>query len=225
LPEAERIALKSLPFHEATFSAGDEIIPEGSTPTTSSLLVSGLVARMQLLSHGSRQICAFHVPGDFIDLHSFLLNQMDHGVEAMSQVRLLQVPHSALRTLTEEQPHLARLLWLLTLIDAAMHRTWIASIGKRHGAERLAHLICEMFMRMEAVGLVDGHSFEFPVTQADLGDALGFSVVHTNRMIKELRTSGLISWSGRIVEILDRGALEELAEFDPSYLNFGQKPR
>src|SRR4051812_28200544 len=80
LPEAERIALKSLPFHEATFSAGDEIIPEGSTPTTSSLLVSGLVARMQLLSHGSRQICAFHVPGDFIDLHSFLLNQMDHGV-------------------------------------------------------------------------------------------------------------------------------------------------
>ncbi len=137
---------------------------EGSTPTFSSLLVRGLAARSQILD-GSRQICAFHVPGDFVDLHSYLLNEMDHGVQAMSEAQLLQVPHAALRALTDSHPHLARLLWLMTLIDAATHRAWIASIGKRAGAERLAHLICEMFKRMEAVGLVEAHSFEFPVTQ------------------------------------------------------------
>ena len=132
------------------------------------------------------------------------------------------IPRSAL---TENHPHLGRLLWLMTLIDAATHRAWIASIGKRAGAERLAHLICEMFKRMEAVGLVEANSFEFPVTQADLADALGFSVVHTNRVLQELRSAGLVKWTGHGVEILDSSGLENLAKFDPRYLNHGRKPR
>ena len=158
LTEEERSVLRALPLQEASFRAGQEIVREGSTPTFSSLLVRGLAARSQILADGSRQICAFHVPGGF-DLHSYLLNEMDHGVQAMSEAQLLQVPHAALRALTDSHPHLARLLWLMTLIDAATHRAWIASIGKRAGAERLAHLICEMFKRMEAVGLVEAHSF------------------------------------------------------------------
>ena len=130
LTEEERSVLRALPLQEASFRAGQEIVREGSTPTFSSLLVRGLAARSQILADGSRQICAFHVPGDFVDLHSYLLNEMDHGVQAMSEAQLLQVPHAALRALTDSHPHLARLLWLMTLIDAATHRAWIASIGK-----------------------------------------------------------------------------------------------
>jgi len=225
LSEEERAVLQTIPVQEATFRPGQEIVQEGSSPTVSLLLVSGWAARSQILADGSRQICAFHVPGDFVDLHSFLLNEMDHGVHAVSEARVLQVPHSALRAITENHPHLGRLLWLMTLIDAANHRAWIASIGKRAGAERLAHLICEMYKRTEAVGLVEGNSFHFPVTQADLADALGFSVVHTNRILQELRAAGMIRWTGKTVEILDRDALESLAKFDPRYLNQGRKPR
>src|SRR3954454_23996087 len=111
LTDEERAVLQALPAKDATFRPGEEVIREGSTPTSSMLLVSGLAARMQILPDGGRQFCAFHIPGDFVDLHSFLLNEMDHSVQAISEVRFVQVPHSALRAITEGHPHLGRLLW------------------------------------------------------------------------------------------------------------------
>jgi CRP-like cAMP-binding protein len=135
------------------------------------------------------------------------------------------VPHETLRKVTENHPHLGRLLWLLTNIDAAMHRKWIASLGQRHGPDRLAHLICELFLRLEAVNQAEGYAFAFPITQADLADALGYSIVHTNRMVQQLRREGLIKWEGHRVEILNWPALVRRGKFDPQYLYLTPEPR
>ena len=218
LSDEEKAVVRGLPLSELTFKPGQVIINEGDRPKVSLLVASGFTARFQLLEDGGRQICAFHVPGDFIDLHSFTLKQMDHGVLALAETRLVQVPHEKLRDLTEKYPHLSRLLWLLTTIDAAIHRKWIAAMGKQNGADRLAHCLCELFTRLDAVQLLDGQSFQFPVTQTDLADALGLSVVHTNRMVQQLRSEGLLKWVGQQVEILKWGALVKKAKFDPQYL-------
>ena len=225
LTEEERTVVREFAVTEAVFKPAQVIVDEEDRPGASLLLSSGFAARFQLLETGDRQLCAFHVPGDFVDLHSFTLKQMDHGVLALAETRVLQVPHETLRKVTENHPHLGRLLWLLTNIDAAMHRKWIASLGQRHGPDRLAHLICELFLRLEAVNQAEGHAFDFPITQADLADALGYSIVHTNRMVQQLRREGLIKWEGHRVEILNWPALVRRGKFDPQYLYLRPEPR
>jgi CRP-like cAMP-binding protein len=150
---------------------------------------------------------------------------MAHGVIALSRVKVAQVPHEQLRQITESHPHLTRLLWLATLIDAAIHREWIVSMGRRDGPQRLAHLLCELFVRLRAIGLANDYSFPLPLTQAELGDVIGFSVVHANRMVQTLRKDGLVRWQELRVEILDWERLQELADFDADYLSLHREPR
>lgn len=225
ISDEEREVLEGLPAREVEFAAGDVIVKEGSRPAVSSIVVRGTAARSQILADGGRQIVALHVPGDFVDLHSFLLKRMAHGVIALSSVRIAQVPHDHLRVVTERHPHLTRLLWLATLIDAAIHREWIVSIGRRNGPERLAHLLCEMFVRLRAVGLAEDFTFPLPLTQAELGDVIGFSVVHANRMVQILRKEGLVRWQDARVTILDWQRLQDRCSFDPDYLVLEREPR
>jgi CRP-like cAMP-binding protein len=166
-----------------------------------------------------------HVPGDFLDLHSFLLKQLDHSVGSMTPVRFGLVPHDAIRRITEERPHLARMLWFSTLLDASIHRERILSVGRRSAASRIAHLFCELFVRLELLGLTEGHSYPLPVTQADLADASGLTSVHVNRMLKQLRTDGLVTFRGGWVVIDDWDGLQREAEFDPGYLHLQRFPR
>jgi CRP-like cAMP-binding protein len=225
LTEEERGILRRLPAREIDFGAGDLIVEEGSRPHISCLIVEGMAARSQVLADGGRQLVALHIAGDFVDLHSFLLKRMAHGVIALSRVKVAQVPHEQLRQITESHPHLTRLLWLATLIDAAIHREWIVSMGRRDGPQRLAHLLCELFVRLRAIGLANDYSFPLPLTQAELGDVIGFSVVHANRMVQTLRKDGLVRWQELRVEILDWERLQELADFDADYLSLHREPR
>lgn len=206
-------------------AAGDNLVLEGDTPTGSCLMLSGYSARYHVLSDGKRNISAVHVPGDFVDLHSLLLQPMDHGVVAITAASVVLVPHTRLRRLTETHPHLSRLLWLSTLIDAAMHRRWLVASGRLPPVGRVAHLICELFVRLQTVDLVEGNRFWLPMTQAQLSDAMGLSTVHVNRTLQEMRRRGLITWSGADVEIMDWPALQSVAEFDPGYLNLQARPR
>jgi CRP-like cAMP-binding protein len=164
------------------------------------------------------------VLGDFVDLHSFLLGKMDHGVVALTPCRVGVVPHEELRAITERYPHLTRLLWLSTLIDGAIHREWLVAMGRRSALGHTAHLICELFLRLQAVGQVDGTTMQLPITQAELGDTLGISTVHVNRVVQELRNQGLITWRGEKLTIDDWDALRNAAEFDPTYLHLNAKP-
>lgn len=202
-----------------------DIVSEGSRPTESILLMEGFAARYRDLASGKRQITAIHVAGDFVDLHGFLLRKMDHGVISMTPCKIASVPHERLREITEKHPHLTRILWLSTLIDAAIHREWLVSMGRRSSVAHLAHLICELFLRLEKVGHADNDSFRFPITQTELGDVLGLSTVHVNRSLQELRATGAVTWRGELITINDWDRLREIAEFDPTYLNLMNEPR
>lgn len=208
------------------FKADEDIVREGDRPTESCIVVEGFAARYKLLPSGRRQISALHISGDFVDLHSFLLKTMDHGVVTLSRSRVAFVPHTVLKTITEEYPHLTRVLWLSTLIDAAMHRQWLTTMGRSSASAQMAHLICELYVRLKAVGLTNGNSFHVPVTQEEMGDALGLSTVHVNRVLTELKGGGLVQWAGGgAVTILDWDRLSGIAEFSPNYLNLTREPR
>ncbi len=225
LSNHERKVIFDLGWWLQDFRAGTEIVKVLSRPSCSCLLVSGMAGRSMSLSTGDRQISAMHIPGDFVDLHSLLLKVMDHSVVALTRCTVAFVEHSRLRRLTEDEPHLARLLFALIAIDAAIHRGWILSLGQERAAERLAHLLCELCSRLEVVGLASNRTFDLPLTQSQLADMLGLSVVHTNRVVNELRASGIVEWTDGRVRINDWRALAARAQFDAAYLNLFQEPR
>jgi CRP-like cAMP-binding protein len=210
--------VKSCPANHLLVAAGEPL-------THSILLVEGVVARHKDLADGQRQITELHVPGDFVDLHGYLLKRLEHHVSTLTPARLAFVPHSALTQITEREPHLGRLLWLSTMIDGAVQRERILSIGRRTALGRIAHLVCELFARLEVVGLTDGDSFALPITQMDLADATGLTSVHVNRMLRQLRSEGLMTFRSGTVEIHDLPRLEQVAEFDRSYLFLSSQPR
>lgn len=219
LSEREKQALENAISRLRDFETDEDILREGDRPTESSLLLEGFAARYKILSNGRRQISAIHVSGDFVDLHSFLIKTMDHGVLALTRCRFAMVPHATLQTITEEYPHLTRLLWLSTLIDGAIHREWLTAMGRLSASANMAHFICELFLRLKMVGRADGNTIQLPLTQAELGDALGLSTVHVNRVLQELRRDGLIKWQGDSLTILDWNRLAMVGEFTPTYLN------
>ena len=225
LSDDEIRIIGELPGRPAVFAAGEEIVVEGSRPRESCLVTSGFAARSQSLRSGERQITAVHVPGDFVDLHSMLLKVMDHSVVALGPCKVAFVPHEAIRVVTETSPHLARMFWLSTVIDGAIQRTWITCLGRRSAEQHLAHLICELYVRLEVAGAASDFMFEFPVTQAQLGDVLGLSVVHVNRKLQELRAAGLVEWRDGKVKIRDFERLAQMSEFDPTYLSLRRESR
>ena len=182
------------------------------------LLLDGLVCRYKDLRNGQRQITELHVPGDFADLHSFTLKRLDHNLLTLTPCRIAIVPHERLKAITEQHPHLTRLYWFGTNVDAAIHREWEVSLGRRTAISRLAHLFCELRVRLGLVGRADEEGYELSLTQADLAECLGLTPVHVNRTLKELRERRLVEFRGERVKILDRLGLERVAEFNPSYL-------
>jgi CRP-like cAMP-binding protein len=205
--------------------AGRTIVRSGTTLSASTLLIDGIVCRYKDLADGQRQIMELHVAGDFVDLHGFLLKRLDHNVGTLTPVRIAMVAHDSLRGITETHPHLGRMLWFSTLLDAAIHREKILSIGRRSAMARIAHVFCELLVRLRLVGLADEKSYALPLTQADLADVTGLTSVHVNRMLKRLRDDGLLTFRGGRVEISDWEALQRVAEFDPSYLHLERRPR
>jgi CRP-like cAMP-binding protein len=191
----------------------------------SMMLLSGWLARAKDLPSGQRQLAELHVAGDFADLHSFTLKRLDHDVISMTRCRIGLVPHERLKDLTEGFPHLARVYWLMTNIDAAIQREWTLSLGRRSAIARMAELFCELNVRLGIVGLSHDNSFDFPLTQAELGECLGLTSVHVNRTLQELRRRDLVELHNRRVTIKDLRALEQIAEFDRSYLYLDQRPR
>lgn len=224
LSEREREALASGIAEVRVYAPGNTLTRAGVATEYSTLLLDGLLGRVFHMSEGKRQIVALHVPGDFVDLHSLLLKRLDHDVVALSEVRVALMPHTILRKLTETEPHLARMLWLLTVIDAAIHREWIGRLG-HSAAVRIAHLLCELQTRFAAVDLAGAEGFALDLTQADLGDMTGLTPVHVNRTLRKLREANLAIVRDGYVSIPDLRRLQEFAGFDRTYLYMEQRPR
>lgn len=226
LNEEEQSLILALPSRIRRFAAGEELVPEGSRPKESCLIVGGFAGRAKFVAGGKRQLTAMHVPGDFVDLHAFLLKVMDHSVVALGPCLAAFVPHTELHAITKSAPHLTRMLWLSTVVDGAIEREWVTSLGRRPASAHLAHLICELAVRLDLVGLLEsGSRFDLPLTQADIADVVGLSLVHVNRTIQDLRASGFLRWDRKKVTILDLARLRSFADFDPTYLNLMKEPR
>ena len=208
-----------------TVKAGRTLVRTGEAISRSTLLIDGLVARFKDLSGGQRQIMEVHVRGDFVDLHGFLLKRLDHNVGALSNVTVGYVPHDTLAKITAEEPHLSRMLWLSTLMDASIQREHILSMGRRGAQARIGHLMCEIYLRLEVIGLASDRTFDLPLTQLDLADATGLTSIHVNRMLRQLREQKLLTFRSGQVVIQDWDRLQALSEFDPTYLHLERRPR
>ncbi|MEA2840349.1 MAG: hypothetical protein QOF41_1679 [Methylobacteriaceae bacterium] len=219
LSDREKEAVLDLPVTIRQMRADNDVVRERDRPSQCCLVLDGWLFRYKIVEDGSRQIFAFHIAGDIPDLQSLHLRTMDHGLAALVQTTVAFVPHEAFRGLITNFPHLADILWRDTLIDAAIFRQWMLGIGKKQAPQRIAHLFCEMFTKMRAVGLTQDYSCKFPLTQSVIGDALGLSTVHVNRSLMELRSAGLIQLGKQRLTILKWRELQDYAEFDPLYLH------
>lgn len=183
------------------------------------VLEEGFACRYRDLPDGRRQILSLLVPGDIIDLRHFILGGVQPALAALSPVTVRAIPNANLFKLLESSPRTTRALWSTTLVEESISREWLVSIGKRSAIERVAHLLCEIYLRLAAVGRTDGARFPLPLTQSELADVLGLSTVHVNRTLQELRKSRLIAFQSGTVEIFSFDALADLALFSASYLH------
>jgi CRP-like cAMP-binding protein len=214
----EERAIRESVAETRTVPADQLLIRAGQELSSSLMLLEGWLARSKDLPSGERQVTQLHVAGDFADLHGFTLKRLDHDVTTLTRCVVAVVPHERLRLITEHYPRLTWIYWMLTNVDAAITRELALSLGQRSAISRMGHLFCELHARLDAVGRARPDGYELPMTQRELAECLGLTVVHANRTLQELRRRGLVEFENRQLTILDRRGLEGVAEFDPSYL-------
>jgi CRP-like cAMP-binding protein len=219
LSDEERQAIQSLPARTRVLEPRQDIVRDGDKPSQCCLLLDGWACRYKLLSQGRRQIFSFHVPGDIPDLQSLHIGTMDHSLATLTEATVAFIPHASIQDLTARFPNIAAVLWRDTLIDAAIFREWMVGMGRRSAYERIAHIFCELYLKLQAVGLAKSYRCPLPITQVDLGDALGLSNVHVNRVLQEMRGKSLITLRSNTLVIEAWDELNRVSEFDPTYLH------
>lgn len=201
------------------YEPGTDIVREGDDPRAVRLILSGWAYRYKQLPDGRRQVVALILPGDLCDHNVFVLTEMDHSIGTLSAVTLVEIPPTSVEAMMTAHPRLTRALWWEGLVNAAVQREWMLNLGRRNAIERLAHLFCEVFYRLRAIGLTQDNTCEMPLTQADLADVIGMTPVHVNRVLQTLRRQELLELKGRRLIILDPLALEQVALFNSNYLH------
>jgi CRP-like cAMP-binding protein len=223
LSDEDRAAIFSLPMTVRSVESDQDLVRDGDRPSECCLIVEGFACRYKLTEEGKRQILSFHMAGDIPDLQSLFLTVMDHSLGTLVPSKVVFIPHASIYEVISRYPNIAAVLWRDTLIDAAVFREWMTGIGRRSAYTRIAHLLCELLVRFRAVELTEDHTFELPITQTELGDALGLSTVHVNRVLQDLRGSGLITSRGRTLIVEDWEGLKKAGEFDATYLHLDKK--
>lgn len=218
LTDQERERLEAAVAERRRLPARATLLDRGEHLRQSTMLVTGFMIRYIDDTEGRRQIVAFHVPGDFVDLHAFPLHVLDHSIATLTEVEIGIVPHGALKRLTAEDPDLAQKLWGSTLLDAAMHREWLFRLGRLDAVGRVAHFFSETNARLAAIGYGDGKAFGLPINQTDLGEITGLTAIHVNRVLRMLREERICTFRSSRVEIADLPRLEQIGQFDPTYL-------
>lgn len=218
LSHEDRESILQLPFQREVFAKDAYLVREGQQSAECTLLLRGFAYRQKLLRDGGRQIINFLLPGEFVDLQTVVLPTVDHNVQSLNRSEVAIIPRSALVELADSRTNVRTAMWIDTLIGAAIVREWVVNVGRRDSRARIAHLLCEIAVRLRAAG-ADGDMFDFPVTQEQLADATGLTPVHTNRTLQALRRDGLIQLTSGSLRILDWQALREAADFDELYLH------
>jgi CRP-like cAMP-binding protein len=223
LSDADRALLERISADTHLFGPRVDLVREGDKPDGVFLVMEGMVCRHKHRANGARQIMAYLVPGDLSDLDVALLKKMDHTITTLSACRVVRVAPETIADILQHHPAVARALRMGTLVDEATLREWLVNAGCRSAIERIAHLLCELLVRLKVVGLATDNSYALPLTQLDLADTTGMSNVHVNRSLQELRRQGLIELKGGRLTILNPTRLRALAEFKANYLHLGDQ--
>ncbi|MFN3932747.1 MAG: Crp/Fnr family transcriptional regulator [Brevundimonas sp.] len=219
LTDDDVAALRNLTSTVRRVEARGDIVMEGTAPRCLTVVLDGWVCSYRDLENGKRQITSILLPGDLAEPFGILPSFADHSLGALTPVTLAQVSPAAIRAAARSSLAVEKALWWDLLVATAIERERVVSLGRRSASERLGHLVCELHLRLEMVGLADGLQFDFPLTQAELADVLGLSAVHVNRSLKDLRCRGLMSLHNRLVTIHALDDLREASYFDPNYLH------
>jgi CRP-like cAMP-binding protein len=219
LDQGDREVLLGLPHNVKKLPASAHIVRDGDVPEYCTLLLSGFAYRYKLTGEGGRQIISLHCAGEFLDLQNSFLGVADHSVQMLTEGEVALIPPGTIEQLALSNPAIARALWIDSLIDAAIFREWVVNVGRRDSRTRVAHLLCEFSLRLEAAGLASNHTYELPMTQEQLADAVGLTSVHVNRVLKQLGEEGLISRDRRAIVITDWNRMRQAGDFNQRYLH------
>jgi CRP-like cAMP-binding protein len=206
-------------------AARRDIIREGDRPRAVNFMLEGWACRYKQLPDGRRQVVSIFIPGDLCDANVFILKEMDHSIGAITRLKYAEIGPSDFEELMLQSPRITQALWWHELVVASTQREWTTNVGQRSAYERIAHLMCEMFVRLRAVGKTDGTRCEFPLTQTDLADATGLTSVHVNRTVQQLRREELIELQRRTLTIPDLDRLMNVCAFNPNYLHLDREGR
>src|SRR3982750_855386 len=219
LSSEDRAALANVTQNVRFVDARRDLIAEGDKPRFVHLGMDGWGARYKSLPDGKRQIVSLFIPGDFCDLNVYILKQMDHSIGAITRLKVALISPEDMNALTGGRPRITQALWWHELVTTAVQREWTLNLGQRSAYERLAHLLIELYLRLNTVGRAQNGRCDFPLTQNDLADATGLTSVHVNRTLQELRRDGLIELERKQLHILDLPRLIEVSMFNPNYLH------
>jgi CRP-like cAMP-binding protein len=218
--------VQSLSHTQRELAPGEDVVRQGDKPRVAALVVSGMVARYHVRPAGNRQYISFHISGDMPDAQSLFLDQMDHSVCAIGASAVVSLfPHQEILQMFEIRPPVGYAFWRETLIDAAIFREAITNNSSRPVRARIAHFMCEQFYRSRAAGLGTENSCWLPISQMQLGETLGISVVTVNRALQALRRTGAMEFRDGTLTVKNWDKLTSLGEFDPRYLHLTRQNR
>ncbi len=220
--EKELNFMETFKSGELTVDPGSTILLDGTNSAHLFTLLSGWAFRFKTLEDGRRQILNFVLPGDFLGLQGSIFDKMQHSVEALTATTLCVFPREKVWSLFENHPGLAfDTTWLASREETILDEH-LLSVGQRRAVERMSFLLLHLHRRALQSGLATKKKVDFPFTQQHLADALGFSIVHTNKTLKRVRATGAIKWEGTTFEVVDEDKLHELAG-NPTF-SLGRRP-
>lgn len=218
----DRTALLDLPHILRRFDSGSLLVREGEFPNGCEILVTGYAYRHKISSEGSRQIVSIHLPGEILGLQHLYLGVADHNVQTLTECLVATIPGSALRALARDRPAISDAFFVNVLVEGSILREWLLNIGRRDARARTAHFLCEFAARLDKQGLNPGQPYDLPMTQEQLGDALGLTAVHINRILKSLSTDGLIVRNKRGLSFPSWNLLKQVSDFTSRYLHLSR---
>jgi CRP-like cAMP-binding protein len=219
LSDADREAVLGLPYTLKTLESSTYIVREGDPPSYCGVIVTGFAYRQKITGDGLRQIIAIHIPGEAVDFQNLFLDVADHSVQMLTRGEVAMVARRDFQELARARPSIGHAILVNILIDSSIFREWVLNVGRRDARSRLAHVLCEFAVRLQAQGLAEEYGYELPMTQEQLADALGLTPVHVNRVLKALEAEGLISRHRRAVTFPDWEKMRQVADFNQRYLH------
>lgn len=225
LSREEAAAIACLPIVKRQLAIDDHFCREGDRSGRCAYVVDGALYQAKLTRRGDRQIIGLRLPQEFVGLEQILLQTSAHDVQALTPCCLLEVDASHLLATVGAYPGIAEILMADVMISCSIAQDWIVNVGRRDARSRVAHLLCELALRLKGSALSAGANYILPLTQLQIGDAVGLGRIAVNRVMRDLARLGIVSFDKSFITILNAVELEDIGDFTARYLHLGQSER